>query len=212
MAYEDFTTYTEVDTESKVTVNQNSILSIATLSSNDSYVYKDFGAGHFTQNLHHRFKTKAFNQSIQGYRDVWIISNEIGNENGLSNFLIITWQYPPITLVVAEVVSDSTQDSDSTTLVSINTYYYIDVLREDSSLTIKVYSDSDFSVLVDTLTITIANTAYRYLYPSNNWYYAEGYDSYYLQGYTDNLEIFEEAVEFTYGLSPGDKAKVMGVM
>jgi hypothetical protein len=212
MAYEDFTTYTEVDTEGKVTVNQYSIFSTATLSSDDSYVYKDFGAGHFTQNLHHRFKTKAVTTSINGTREVWILSNELGNRNALSTYLVIVWQYPPFSFAIGEVISGVIQDSDSTTSMSKNVYYYIDVLREDSSLTVTVYSDSDFTVLVDTLQITIANTSYRYIYPSTNYYYAEGYDAYYVSGYTDNLEIFEEAAEYTEGLNPGGMSKVMGVM
>lgn len=57
-AYEDFTTYTEVDPNSRITKNSTQVSFTAIPQNEDSYVYKDFGANYFDGDFTHSFDFK----------------------------------------------------------------------------------------------------------------------------------------------------------
>src|SRR3990172_12759017 len=56
MAYEDFTTYTEVDPNNRFSVATNVITITELTRTEDAYIYKDQSAGHFSGDFEHLFK------------------------------------------------------------------------------------------------------------------------------------------------------------
>ena len=83
---EDFTTYTEMDYNSKVTVSEHQIDFVNLNNGENSYVYKDFGVDYF-QALQHRFEFKINSgYSTNGVVGFWEVGNAVSNWiNQLSN-------------------------------------------------------------------------------------------------------------------------------
>ena len=77
--YEDFTTYTKVDPNSRITVTASKV-SFAGLASNESaYVYKDKGANYFAGNFTHKFDCKfTAHTSNDEQNTVWAIADYVG--------------------------------------------------------------------------------------------------------------------------------------
>ena len=70
--------------------------------------------------------------------------------------------------------------------ISISTVYYIILDRIGTTFRARIYSDIARTTLLDTLTIEVAATAYRYFYVTSN---KVGLSSDYFTGYTENVDI-----------------------
>ena len=168
--YTDLSTYTEVDPGSNITTTAAKCNAVALVCNSASYVYKDYGAGHFT-NISHRFATRLVAAAGDDRATfVYGLSNSVGTLNiGAGKKVVVFWARVSIAYNLYLRCYDGTSiiTTDSTTL-SLGTTYYIEVLHVAGStvFTVKVYSDSAYSVLVDTLTIdsSYTNTTWRYHY------------------------------------------------
>jgi len=165
MAIENLTTYIEVDSGSDITVTAPSASFVAMPREVVSYVYKDFGAGYFTDfDIDFEFQITAM--STTGVASIFSVSNTIGTfqdqitaGDGLrvvaygntNNFQI---QIRDENIVAGDVY---TYGGTSTPLL------YCTVKRNGTTFTLDVYSDSGRTSLLDTLTITCETGAKRYL-------------------------------------------------
>jgi hypothetical protein len=165
---EDYTAYTEVDPDSEVTVATNTI-TVAGLGKNtDTYVYKNFGAGHFTDFSHlHQLKVTAWD--VKGLATPYALADTVNDYLGLiaNNF---------IGILVGENLSangafrleQSTSGSstfDTALDLTLNVDYYFDTARSGTALTSDIYTDADRTVVFDNLSITTGAGALQYYYP-----------------------------------------------
>ena len=160
--YEDFTTFTEVDPGSTVSVAANTITGAQVdVKNSDTYVYKDYGAGYFGD-FTHQFSAKA--TMDEGTADViwvWGLTNTVDDYGAWAagigfGFYGQSWS--------RTVVQEKGGSTDFSTQLSNNTIYYFTITRSGTSLTATVYSDSGRTNTVYTHNITVASTTYRYLY------------------------------------------------
>ena len=178
MAVENFTSgWTEADPDAKLsqTSTTASASTLNALSSNETHLYKDMGAGAYPADYGpFRFTAVATAQSSSSGRGcffsispilpdiasgavVYEQSTRVWWNNG--TLYLSHWQDGNNSSTVA-----SSEDSTSVLAVALNTTFYCELQRTSGTVTCKVYSDSGYSTLVDTLSISPANTySHRYV-------------------------------------------------
>ena len=189
-ANEDFTTFTETDPDSKLTVTSSRVTSTLANSRTETYsVYKDYGAGHFG-NFSHLLTVFASAMNNAGSSPVLgyaLISNQTGdiagaeaNGDGLSVHMF-TGNY---NLTMEEQDAFNSDFYDADTLI----VYYLTIGRASTTATVLIYSDSGRTTLLDTLSIAMSSTTFRYIST------AAGYDSggaATVSGYAEDLNLQE---------------------
>ncbi len=203
MTLEDFTTFTKVDEEGTLTVTATKVTGTADRNV-DTYTYKDFTAAHF-DTIKHTFATKITIKKHAGFVGAWGINNAVNDMRNAGNGLYVAHNYVQTTDIenfyLREYVG-STENNDYDIITPAQ--FYCKVERSGTTATCKYYSDAAMTVLLGTLSLTIANNKYRYLYAftsydSNNNGYDMGID-------IENLDI-NEAVPLP-GLSGGTIRKI----
>lgn len=170
MALEDFTTYTEVDEGGDITVIANKITVTTMTRGMNSYVYKDFGAGYFTD-FKHNIQINLTQLSNYGAGCYWGTSSGANHTYALKNtnndgLLLYTYSSTGVAFFVLREME--TNNIDSYTGAK-NTDYYLTFERSGSTLTCKWYSDSARTNLIDTLSIVCPTTAQRYCQPFHSF-------------------------------------------
>lgn len=165
--FENFTTYTEVDPSSKIAVS-NFNLTVTNLEvGSASYVRKDFGDGSIL-NLTHEVDATVNARTDTVFQGVWAINNgftTIANMNAGQNGVVLSYGSNGgavgwyLEYFGAAYDFDSYTDSGALPLSR-----YFTITRVGSTITAQIYSDSARTTLLDTLTITADNLAYRYVY------------------------------------------------
>jgi len=188
MTYEDFTTYTEVDEDGDITKIASKVSWTNITRSDESYVYKDHGIGHFGD-IDHDFEMKMISCDDAGRTAHWVLSNEIDDfyhtlNNNLPGLAVRTEQTGSVYMARIYNLGDGANDTGN---ILVNTLYYCTVTRVDTTLVLKIYSDAPRSVLVDTLTVTCTDTTLRYLYPCSAWNDSSAGENH--AGFTQNLDL-----------------------
>ena len=174
MAIEDFTTYTEVDPETKVTVAAAKITS-GGLEKDDgeTYVYDDKGALHFG-NFTHLYELKVVVCASDGpYLISWGVANTIDgfsdwNTNDDQVLCIESSYKGSANLTYVRIWNTEAGTNDITSDLTRNVKYYLKVLRDGTSITAYVYDDAPRTNLIDSVTVGITvGRSYRYVFPLN---------------------------------------------
>jgi len=181
MTLEDYETYTTVDPETDLTITTNKIVYDTVLEGTKVYVYDDKTASHFGDFEHlFGFVPTAFN--VAGKRHVqWGLDNQyigtyaafLAADTGIAfyNTYGHGWSY----FYVKEFVGNGFDGGYMERAVDLPFYCTID--RDDTALTVKVYTDSDRTSLYDTLVLTVPSTAYRYIIAYGSSDISPGLDS-----------------------------------
>lgn len=201
MAYEDFTTYTEVDPGSDITVAINKVTA-ANLETrvNSAYVYKDKGANHFSGDFEHLLKCIVSLSEDYSYLALWVMTNDIGAYGQIADVddkTLLVFRFvdggASNTLAIQEWTGGSSY-SDAMAY-TINTLYYPKIKRDEAvgangTIYAYVYDDSARTNLIDTLSVALsAKTDYRYIYAMST--YGVGEVEHSLSGYVENLDLQE---------------------
>lgn len=205
---EDFTTYTEVDPNSHITVTASKIDSSGNVTQDSAYVYKDKGVAHFSANFVHNFEYMIKSTSDAGLRqNYWAMANHIGSQNALVTasrtfFVASVGDESPNILKRIYSIDAGTQntDTDNDILTSFDTLIYATVERDEAvgtfgTIYFRHYSDAGRTVLLDTesLAITTAKVDYEYLYGEQNDGRTQAGQ---VTGFTQNLDL-QEAPPFS---------------
>ncbi len=83
MANEDFTTYTEVDPNSRISVTASRITFTGLTIDESAYVYKDYGASYFSGAHESLLTFRASAQSAAGGWLIWALTNDVDDWQGL---------------------------------------------------------------------------------------------------------------------------------
>jgi len=193
---EDFTTYTEVDPGSDITVTAPRITFTNLYASQDFYVIKDMGEDYFDGNFEHDFTIYVDSQDDESYYFAWGLSNA---ENTLPDIDTAEGDYLGVS-VGGEVPTDlafemyECNDGDLTSWygapygleIEEDTLYYCTVIRNEGdgtygTLYLYVYTDESRETLLDDLYVTLTEKQdFRYIYGISDGYtsgvdYATGY-------------------------------------
>lgn len=166
MAFENFTTYTEVDEEG--TIQKNATTVWGSIDTNvDTYVYKDLGAGHFGnfEHLHENDVALIDPKGYNGLMFVWGVTNTVDDGGHWAAGMAIHYQYIGETHKYQITLADMPLWGNFEQWLNIAAKrYYFKTSRSGTTGTSLIYDDSGRTNLVKTLTCTVANTTYRYIY------------------------------------------------
>lgn len=185
MANEDLTTYTEVDPSADLTVIAASVTFDTIQRQVLAYVRKDGGVGHYTDFEH--LAQIFYSMNNDAKCGIIAYSNGENTANGIITTgnagLVTMWDNARLYLY-----NRAATDFDGTVALTISTDYWITIKRTGTTGTVKLYSDSSRTVLVDTLSATVDSTAYRYIYALMSWGASDNRD---MSGVTSNLDLQE---------------------
>lgn len=212
MAYEDFTTYTEFDEGSDITVDSATKVSWLALETrrNTGYVYKDKGVNHFNGDFTHKFEMQFSNVGDTAHVSYWLLANAIGDFEALrvagEDFYAFRLYDSTEELYLSIYENGSvTNDGWAPPGPQASTTYYIEIVRDDDGganntgrLTAYIRTGSHSGALQDTLVVDCAageQNDFRYLYCASTR------DSSGLPGgttgFTQNLDIGEVSAGWT---------------
>lgn len=166
---ENLGTYTEVDSASDITISGYSLTASTIRRDANSTVSYDFGAGYFG-NFTVYFSVTASAQSSTGYANcgVMFFGNTVGTyqdklDSNDGFCLLILWN--PATgghwqWLANNFVTDGQTAYDDVATTPLTRYFTM--TRSGTTLTTNIYSDSTRATLVQTLTLTVPSTTYRY--------------------------------------------------
>jgi len=160
MAYEDFTTYTEVDPNNHITVSVNHI-DHHTVRNEDAYIYKDYGSGYFGDSFEHHLDARIEASTTGGWDAIWSLANEVGSELQIrvgsdpDHFLVSFYRdlYQGHQIALAEWYNSNWYVQ--TYNISSSTWYYLKIIKNGTLLQLKVYSDSARTNLLTTISLTL---------------------------------------------------------
>lgn len=162
--FEDFSSYDEVDEESDITITGTDNITVVSMDKDvDSYVRDSKGANHFGD-FEHLITVSMSSFGGTGYVSFWATdngsateANRDSNNEGMNVYSYGSNEW----LLIKDWTNDET-DYDLST--DEETYYYLTIERADTTLTCKIYTDEERTVLDDTLSITCGTGAYEYVY------------------------------------------------
>lgn len=202
---ENFTTYTEVDPDSHITVIPSRSSFVDLTKDESAYVYNDKGINHFSGDFEHLITVYLYSGSGSNSQTVyWALTNLVGDKEYITgeggdmlNMEFLREEGGAVRLYIQEVVGGSTI---SAPYIGIDAPYlcYLKIRREEAvgtygTLYCNIYSDSARTVLVNTLTITLsANKDFRYIYATQT--YDQGVGDRYQTGYSENFDLQEPAI------------------
>jgi hypothetical protein len=205
MAFEDWTTYTEVDPGATITVAAQQITCNPIERDRDTYVYNDKGAGHFGNFVHYiDVKENGGTSDLNSVMMCWGLNNTVNDffPSGGGNEALCVMVKKLAGNIEIRLQDRGNSNEDSNVGLATNTRYYLKIERTGlTALSCKIYTDAAHLNLVDTLTIVCQNTTYRYVYGVNTYNTATDLD---FNGWTYNLDLQEVGVE-TH--TPSDTAK-----
>jgi len=191
MTYEDFTTYTEVDPNNHITIGPATHVEAKTYQNETAYLYKDKGANHFADFTHY-VDVQFLDESGLGWTYPWALMNTIENikackDNHHNAIYLRLYGYTYLELMESYNGTEYYQYC----YIDMNTWYYLTIQKNGTSLTCKIYTDSARTNLLTTLSLTLHNNDnYEFVFVANT--YNQGSASW-GRSYTDNLDLCEEA-------------------
>lgn len=172
MAYEDFTTYTEVDPNSQIGLVGTDHLDVSLHRNADAYLYDDKGAGYFGD-YEHLIDFKFISHTNNGTYAIDLCTNVIddaawiyGNADGLG--VRTSYSTTPGYCFYLTDFGLLNNDLDNIVITN-NVWYYLTIKRLGTTATCKIYSDKARTTLIDTMTVTCKTTTYRYIYAVDSW-------------------------------------------
>lgn len=164
-----FLLFTEVDPNNIMTVEENKVSVNAPHQNTETYIYRDYGLNHFNAlDVKFRLKEVSMN-SVDSIFVPLVIGNAVDDSYHLAGYKIVllmksVYDSYRLYLYLMNGTSIIANDYGS---YSLNTNYYVRLERAAGSttVTLKIYSDSTYTTLLDTLSITDANanTLMRYI-------------------------------------------------
>lgn len=172
---EDFTTYTEFDPLSKVAITSSTITGVGMSRDEDTYVYKDKGAGHFSGDFTQLVDITIDNVVNSGAAVGWAMTNDIDDVRGLvvanKSFLYMSF----LSGTAAFLIESATGTLHSDFTVSLTegqiSYYTLD--RDEGvgsfgQLSCLIYTDVDRTIPLDSLSVLLhAKLDLRYIFGLN---------------------------------------------
>lgn len=160
---ENLTGYNKVDSAAYLSVTSSSVTATNMPRSAVSYVYKDFGAGHFGDfELQFESQLTAISSGNAFY--ILTMANDLGPSSGMASLTIGFAEYYDGT-TYKFAYGDGRQGGGGTDWITTNPFimYYFHAKRIGSVATLEIYTSSAYATPVATLTCPIG-IKFQYLY------------------------------------------------
>ena len=185
--YEHLVEYTKVDSGGDITLSCTRA-DFNTIRKNAvSYVYKDFSASYFG-NFKVEFEAEITASDSSAEVDLYITDTIGTREDTIDNndgYTIIFWNDPGnLTIRIKDESNDNVDFYFHSGPTIGLTYFTFE--RNDTTLTLEIYSDAGRTILIDTLSVVCTTTSKRYLYAIAGRDFP-GTET--ITGYTQNFEI-----------------------
>jgi len=190
MANEDFTTYTETDDSSTLTVTSSRVTFTSTPFAHTTqahHVTKDHGASHFGD-FEHLLTVLHSATTTSQWGTQWSMDNAGTGHDGFAGGGDVLMVIPEADFSAA-IYDSSTTNYDGPAATYENTVLYVKIARTGTTFTMEIYDDSGRTNLLATLSITCSSTAFRYLSVAAGFVGID--DSYNTTGYVENLDLQE---------------------
>jgi hypothetical protein len=163
-AADDLTGYTEIDSGTDISLSAT-VATVTTMERQaNSSVTKSYGASNFGDFIH-RCKVNQGAVDDTGLGVVWVVSNGyftyadcLTNTDGIQVFL----NRSGADYKIACIDHENTNTDSSVIAASAFGDRWLEIERSGTTFTVKIYTDSAFTTLEDTLSITCNTTAYQY--------------------------------------------------
>jgi len=153
MAYEDLTTFTEVDPNSHIAVTSARATFAALTRDEDAYVYKDWCEDYFNDNFEHLLEAYASGKITYGLAVIWGLANTIDDLAGIiaasgdELCIVLFYDYNNTRWLLRLREVDSGTEYQEDIEISEGTQYWLKVKRDESvgtygTLYLYVYTDS----------------------------------------------------------------------
>ncbi len=167
---EDFTTYTEIDPNGVVTVDDANTITIAGFERNDDfYVFDDAGSGHFDTTFSASTDSAHLVSSIQtvhpgGGDDLhfWQLANVTDPTLAEDPLILTRWNS---TSRIFLAIDDGALDEDQTSVgLSAATRHWMTNTRNGSGVVVQIYDDSGRTSLQDTISVSQGTSSFQYIF------------------------------------------------
>lgn len=200
MANENFTSgWTELDAAG-VLSETSSTITVTGLSASSPSVHlsKDQGAGFYSGNFLFRFGPIALTSPSSNNSRISLIKVSMGTDSvdDIENqSIVVRWVNTTTnpTLYLSYFATDglgvetpTAEDSYQGSAVAASTNFYLEIERNGTTVTCKLYSDSGYSTLVDTLSVTVTVHSYRYVHVASKMMTGSGAT---ISGTLQNLDL-----------------------
>lgn len=177
MATEDFTTYTETDPNSRITVTSAKVSWSGLTRNETAYVYADKGAAHFSGDFTHHFDGESTSESASdSIGNFWMLANAVKNMQALDtdgDDYLACFYFDQTPLIFLRERDSSTNYQDFYSGASATQYWY-ECERDETvgtygTIYLRIYSDSGRTTLLDTLSVTLHTSKkdFQYIYATN---------------------------------------------
>jgi hypothetical protein len=223
MAYEDYTTFTELDPTSDITVESATKISFEDLTQSGGYrVFKDYTADHFDGDFTHQFEVQFSDNVSSCSVYPWTVANVLNTGSGIIG---TPGEYAACFLIAGSLdfylrlIEDGSIPQDSWPDAVESTTYYITIDRDDDGgvnsagrYTMYIRTGSHEGALQDTLVVDAevgGQKDYRYLYALED--HGAGGGS--IDGFVQNLDINEvtDNISKVMGIPLASIAKIGGI-
>lgn len=175
---EDYTSYTKVDPNSRISVTTSRVTWTDLTRNEDAYVYYDKGNDYFDSTFNHNFTLNITSGDVSSslFSTPWMVANSIDTISGIlgnasDDALMLEFFYTGATarLYLNENIGVTSNESGYYQ-ISLNTEYFITIQRNESvgtygTLYAYIYSDSVRETLLSTLNLTLTEkNDFRYIY------------------------------------------------
>jgi hypothetical protein len=198
LAVEDFTTYTEVDPNSRISKTATRTTFTALTRDEDAYVYYDYTANHFAGDFEHLLTISSDTTSGDlGDAGLWQMTNALDDRGGLYSAneptLFVSAYFGVLQL--HEYDSPAADYQSANYSITANTPYYLKIKRDESvgtygTIYCYVYTDAARTTLVATLSVALHTSKKDYRYVGVSWS-ADYNNAANITGYSENLDLQE---------------------
>lgn len=194
---EDFTTYTEVDPGTKITITATRVTFADLRRNEEAYVYLDKGVDYFAGNF-----TIYLTLNLSAYDGAevlspWVMANDIDDVRGidvdLASDSLFIYIGSALAVTIYECDGGTLYGDASPYTITAGTTYYLKIVRDESvgtygTLYLYIYSNSARTTLLDTLSVALHTSKknFRYIYPLSVWNAGTSHSA---SGYVENLII-----------------------
>ncbi len=197
--FENFSDYTEIDPNNHITIISENEINFDAWRNEDAYLYFDYGVNYFG-NIEHWIDIRTpVTSDNDAEGELYVLANVVDDFTGIRTGDALRFAFRregTINTLYFTGYKDgaSTQDSYVCTL---NTWYFLIIIRVDNDCYCEIYSDSSRTILLDNLTINNAiDVNFRYIYGCSSLNTGHNLD--YQDSRTKNLWIGEYISVFGY--------------
>jgi hypothetical protein len=216
MAVENFSTYTEVDSASDITVTATKIDVSSMRRDADSGVYNTIGAGHFGDFEHLITLYITATPDYGAYAGFWAVTNGQYTAQDMTDATtgMLCYLFENGGDAEELYITDNTNTNNDVMTINPGASYYLTIARSGTTLTCEVYSDSGRTSLIDTLSITCGTGTYSTIASGFSRDSSSFVPDAVATWYVENLDLQEAAAGWSHkimGLDNANIAKVYGI-